>query len=101
MKIRCKNTSFSHKELVIVTICRICFQSFLAGHLQNLGFTSSIGDPDVWMHVATKADGEQHYEYILTYVDDLLSGSANGKAPLEELPKSFKFKNDAIEPPQC
>ena len=34
------------------------------------------------------------------YVDDLLSGFANGKGPLEELKRSFKFKDDAIEPQQ-
>ena len=58
------------------------FCSFLAEHLETIGFKSSLGDPDVWMRMTSKPDGERYYEYILTYVDDLLSGSANGKGPL-------------------
>ena len=51
------------------------------------------------MRKATKPDGEQYYEYILTHVDDLLSGSHNGKGPLQELQRLFKFKNNTIESP--
>jgi hypothetical protein len=43
-----------------------------AGTLSHLGFTSSIADPDVWMHPAIKMDRLKYYEYVFVYVDDLL-----------------------------
>jgi hypothetical protein len=43
-----------------------------AQSLQDIGFSSCLADPDVWLQPATKPDGYKYYEYILCYVDDLL-----------------------------
>ena len=72
----------------------------MAEKLTEMGFTSSIADPDVWLlRAATKADGEEYYKYILMYVDDILAISVDPKGILEDVQRTFKLKNDKIEPP--
>jgi hypothetical protein len=44
----------------------------LAGTLSDLSLTSSLADPDVWMHPALRTNGRTYYEYIFVYVDDIL-----------------------------
>eukprot|EP00978_Attheya_sp_CCMP212_P009047 scaffold21332_cov42-Attheya_sp.AAC.1 len=41
------------------------FRAFMAEKLDDMGFNSSYADPDVWLRAATKADGEEYYEYVL------------------------------------
>ena len=48
------------------------FRVFLSEQLDDMGFKSSNTEPEVWMREATKSDGEDYYEYILVYVDNLL-----------------------------
>ena len=76
------------------------FRAFLAETFDRMGFTSSVADPDVWLRPATKADGEQYYEYIVCYVDDVLSISADAQSLMKDIQKDFKFKKDKVEPPQ-
>jgi hypothetical protein len=76
------------------------FRSFMAEKLTQLGFQSTLADPDVWLRAATKGDGERYYEYVLMYVDDILAISCDPKAILEDVQKTFKFKNDAMDPPE-
>lgn len=75
------------------------FRAHMAGKLDELGFRSSIVDPDVWLRAATKADGEEYYEYTMMYVDDILVISVDAMSIMKELQRSVKFKNDKIEPP--
>ena len=76
------------------------FRSFMAEKLADFGFQSSFADPDVWLRASSKPDGEQYYEYVLMYVDDILAISCNPRAILEDVQKTFKLKNDKIEPPE-
>ena len=76
------------------------FRAYLAERLDEIGFKSSIADPDVWLRPACKPDGERYYEYILVYVDDILCISTNPRKPMEEIQQKFKFKKDKIEPPE-
>ena len=76
------------------------FRAFLAERLDEMGFKSSIADPDVWLRAATKADGEEYYEYVLVYVDDLLAISVNATSVIGEVAVRFKLKKDKIEPPE-
>ena len=76
------------------------FRSFMAEKLADFGFQSSLADPDVWLRASSKPDGEQYYEYVLMYVDDILAISCNPRAILEDVQKTFKLKNDKIEPPE-
>ena len=76
------------------------FRSFLAETLDDMGYTSSHADPDVWLRPATKPDGEKYYEYILVYVDDILSISHDALRPMKDIEKAFKFKKNLIESPE-
>ena len=76
------------------------FRSFMAKRLDEIGFKSSIADPDVWLRPAMKESGEEHYEYIVMYVDDILCASQNAKSVLRSIEgNTIKYKNDKIEPP--
>ena len=76
------------------------FRSYMAEKLSELGFQSSMADPDVWLRAAVKGDGERYYEYVLMYVDDILAISCDAKSILEDIQKTFKLKNDRIEAPE-
>ena len=75
------------------------FRSHLAQCIDEIGFRPSIVDADVWMRMNIKPDGEEYYEYILAYVDDLMAISHEAKKCLESLKQFIKFKNDKIEEP--
>ena len=73
----------------------------MAEKLDNAGFKSSVADPDVWMRPATKSDGTEYYEYILMYVDDILSISMHAKQNLLDLQTgTIKYKKGKIEEPE-
>jgi hypothetical protein len=75
------------------------FGSYMAEKLSDMGFQSSMADPDVWLRAAAKGDGERYYEYVLMYVDDILAISSSARLILEEVQRGFKLKNDKIEAP--
>ena len=76
------------------------FRAFMASKLEELGFKSSVANPDVWMRAATKENGEDYYEYILMYVDDILAISRDAKTILISMEGgTVKYKNGKIEPP--
>ena len=71
------------------------FRAFLAEHLdRNLGFQSTIADPDVWRRPAVKHDGEKYYEYLLCYVDDVLCVSDNPSHTMQQIKEKFNFKGN-------
>lgn len=76
------------------------FRAFLAETIDSMGFKSSMADPDIWLRPAIKADGEEYYEYLICYVDDVLGVSAEAKELLKEIQRDFKLKKDKIEPPE-
>ena len=55
------------------------FRSYMAEKLSDMGFQSSMADPDVWLQAATKGDGEQYHEYVLMYVNDILAISCEAR----------------------
>lgn len=76
------------------------FRSFLADHLRSMEYRPSYADPDVWMRPAVKPDGYKYYEYILTYVDDILCISHNPMTSMEMIRGKFKLKGDKVAPPK-
>ena len=76
------------------------YRAYFAQTLDVLGYKPSIADPDVWMRAAVKPDGEEYYEYVLCYVDDILAISFDATLPLKSIMQYFKFKKDKIEPPE-
>lgn len=75
------------------------FRSFMAEKFDAMNFESSRADPDVWLRPATTNDGFEHYEYIITYVDDILVVSTRAMDIMKEIQGEVKFKKDKIEPP--
>ena len=68
------------------------FREFFAEQLDNIGFKSSIADPDVWIRPTTKAYGENYYEFILVYVDNLLAIIQYAVSVIREVVEKFKLK---------
>ena len=76
------------------------FRSFTTKILDNLGFRSWIADPDVWRRPTVKEDGIEYYEYVMTYVDDLIAISEYAKKTLQQVADTVELKNNKIEDPQ-
>jgi hypothetical protein len=49
------------------------WRATLAQALHDIGFVSTIADPDVWIRPAACNDGYEYYEMLLVYVDDVLA----------------------------
>ena len=75
------------------------FQAHLVETLYDIGFRSSKADPDIWLRLAVKPNGQTYYKYILSYVDDILSVSLNATSILKSIQVNYKLKDDKIEPP--
>jgi len=76
------------------------WRAHFAQSLSELGFKSSLADPDVWMKPAVKADGTKYYEYILVYMDDQLSVSENPKWITNALQgKPWDYELKGVKPP--
>ena len=77
------------------------FRSFMAKRLDEIGFKSIPADPEVWLRPAIKPDGEEYYEYVLMYVDDILAISIDPTEILKSMEgKTVKYKNGKIAPPE-
>ena len=69
--------------------------------LDEIGLKSSPSDPDLWLRPAIKPDGEEYYEYVLMYVDDILAISIDPTGILKIMEgKTVKYKNGKIAPPE-
>ena len=89
-----------HKALYSLKSRGAEFWAHLAETLYNISFRPSKADPDVWLRLAVKPNGQTYYEYILCYVDDILSVSLNATSILKYIQFNFKLKDDKkIEPP--
>jgi hypothetical protein len=60
------------------------FWHHLRDCMGHLGFTSSRADLDVWFHMSKQTTGEDYYEYILLYVDDVLAISDQANNVLQK-----------------
>ncbi len=49
------------------------WRAHLANTLRDMGFTSCLADADVWYRAAKKPCDYQYCEYVLVYVDDVLT----------------------------
>ena len=73
----------------------------LADTLRNhLGYKSSLADPDVWMKIETKPNGEKYYAYILCYVDDLLIVHDDPYKDMQKIKNHYPVAEKSIGPPK-
>jgi hypothetical protein len=75
------------------------WRTMLSQSLQEMGFSSSLADPDVWYKPNTKPDGFQYYSYIMVYVDDLMIIDQNLMHYMSQIQSRFKVKENSIGPP--
>ena len=75
------------------------WKKMLTQNLEDMGYKSSIADPDVFIRMATKPNGDEYYEFLLTYVDDCLCVSAKPEDTMEVLGKIYDLK-DTVKPPE-
>lgn len=76
------------------------FRAHLADHIYAMGFVPTRADPDVWFRPAVKENGFKYYEYILCYVDDILTISNDPGKIMENIKSRFELKNNAYGPPK-
>ena len=74
-------------------------RAHLAETLHDIGFKPTKSYPDVWIRLAVKPGGTEYYEYIMCYINDILSVSHDAKSILQSLQPHFKLKGDKLEPP--
>ncbi len=66
----------------------------------RLGFTSSRADSDVWFRLSKRSTGEEYYEYVLLYINDMLAISEKAEAVLcKKIGKDWVLTEDSIGPP--
>jgi hypothetical protein len=76
------------------------WRSALAQALRDLGFESSLADPDVWLRAAVRDDGFEYYEMLLVYVDDILAVSHKAKEVIDSIGKYYKVKPGSDKAPE-
>jgi hypothetical protein len=76
------------------------FRAFCAEQLDKMNYHSTTGDPDVWIRPCVDSHGNEFYEYMLVYVDDVMSISFDPEASINQLKDhGFTLKGGkAIEP---
>lgn len=71
----------------------------LSSTFKSMNFTPCLAVPDVWLRAACKTNGEEYYEYILVYIDDLLVLSHMPRDIMNTIQISYRLK-DTPEPPK-
>ena len=67
--------------------------------MARLGFTLSQTDPDVWFRLLTRSTGEEYYEYVLLYANEVLVILEKADAVLrKEIGKYWELKPKSIGP---
>jgi hypothetical protein len=68
-------------------------------YIENeLGYKSTISDPDVYRKPMLKADGSKYYSYLVVYVDDILCIHEHPKQVLDVIEQTFRLKDGAEIP---
>jgi hypothetical protein len=79
------------KYLYGITTSAARFHEHLSESLLRLGFKRTKHDPDLWM-----VEKSSHYEYLATYVDDILIWSKDLMAIIKALEKTYMLKSVGI-----
>ena len=72
----------------------------MANKLDETEIKSIPDDTDMWLRPAIKPNGEEYYEYVLIYVDNILAISIDPTEVLKSMEgKKVKYKNSKKAPP--
>jgi hypothetical protein len=72
------------------------WRDHMAATLREVGFVSSKADPDVWMRPQKKPNGDEYWEYVLVYVDDILCVSHEPQAVMDYLASKYTLKAGSV-----
>ena len=75
------------------------FREYMEANLDDMGFQSTHMDSGVWNIPLVKSNGEEYYECVFMYADDLLAIRKVPKLILDEINTTFNFKNNEVEYP--
>ena len=70
----------------------------LSETLFDMKYESTVADPDVYRRRSSRANGEHYWEFVLTYVDDILCVSEKPEATMDVLSKVYALRDKAVEP---
>ena len=66
---------------------------------REVKFVSSKADPDVWMRPNKKPNGDEYWEYVLVYVDDILCVSHDPQSIMDYLASKYTLKPGSVKEP--
>ena len=101
-------SEFGSRQGMIVKIVRALYglkssgaawRSTFNSTILEMGFRSTIADPDVYLRANAKPCGFKYYEYLLVYVDDVLIVSHSPEIHLERIKASYELNPSSIGPP--
>ena len=73
------------------------FSNHLQDCMWQLGFISSLADPDVWIQEAVTAEVAEYWEYILVYTDNVLVITDTGEKTLRDgIGKYFQLNKESF-----
>jgi Reverse transcriptase (RNA-dependent DNA polymerase) len=72
----------------------------MAQTLRDLAYKTCIADHNVWMKPKVKHNGEEYWEYVLIYSDDILVVSHDPLEVMNGLTKVYTLKEGSVAPPK-
>ena len=76
------------------------FWNHLAGCMKHMGYKPCLSEPDLWMIPKTKKiDGLGYYEYVLIYVDEVISIGDDPEEVPKRVDKYFGLKPGSLAVP--
>jgi hypothetical protein len=79
--------------VVVVTLWSGCSTTT---RIKDLGFASTMIDPDVYIRKSFRKDSMPYYEMILVYVDDVLCISDEPKGIMDTLGEMYELKDGSV-----
>ena len=67
--------------------------------IESLGYRMCRADNDVWMRPGVNAAGEEVWEYVLVYSDDLLVIGLDPKTTVDQIDQVYKLKDGSVKEP--
>jgi len=95
------------KGKILIVVCALyglklssaAWRADLAQALREMGFNLSLADPDVWIQKARRENGDDYYEMVLVYVDDLLCVSEYPGNVMKTLGEFYELKEGSVKEP--
>jgi hypothetical protein len=88
-----------HKALYGLKSSGFSWKKMIVQNLWDVGYRSTVADPDVFKRKAFKSNGSKYYKYMLAYVDDCLCVSHRPEEKMDVIGKIYDLK-DRVGPPE-